>query len=144
MKAMSKVQIGVVALVVVLGVAVLPAGSPAAYGQETTWEVPEDARARENPIPASDEVVESGAEIYDIRCLMCHGESGKGDGPATTMIKPAPPDVSTAEARERLTDGEMFYKISEGRRPMPAQKGKISDEDIWALVHYVRSLQATN
>lgn len=135
---MGKISIGGVVL---LGALVLHGMAPVTSAQESTWVVPEEARARENPIPSSEEVVAAGAAIYDIRCLMCHGETGKGDGPATTMLRPAPADISTAEARDRLTDGEIFYKISEGRRPMPAHKGRISDEDIWALVHYVRGLQ---
>ena len=61
----------------------------------------------------------------------------------TKFIKPAPADISTAEAQARMTDGEIFYKISKGKTPMPNFASKLSEEDRWNLVHYVRSLEAT-
>lgn len=129
------------ALIAAAGLLLAATASPTVNGQDTAWEVPEEARAMENPLESSADVIAAGAELYERRCLMCHGETAKGDGPATRTIKPAPSDMSTVEARDRMTDGEIFYKISEGKRPMPPQKGKISEEEIWSLVHYVRSLQ---
>ena len=76
------------------------------------WIVPEEERAVENPLTSSDDLIEEGAELFRKNCLMCHGEIGKGDGPATARIKPAPPDLTSQAARERMTDGEMFYKIT--------------------------------
>ncbi|MFQ5791921.1 MAG: c-type cytochrome [Acidobacteriota bacterium] len=106
------------------------------------WDVPEEARAVENPVPLSPEVLEAGATLYEKNCVMCHGESAKGDGPATQFVKPAPPDISTAEARARMTDGEIFYKITVGKKPMPAMNKKLTEEERWKVIHYLRSLQA--
>ena len=39
----------------------------------------------------------------------------------------------------RMTDGELFWKISEGHRPMPAFKNKLSEEERWQLVDYIRT-----
>lgn len=130
-----------ITLVAAAGVAVALMASATVRGQDTTWEVPDDAKAMENPVEATPDSIATGKDIYERRCLMCHGDTAKGDGRATRTIKPAPPDMSTAEARDSMTDGEMFYKISEGKRPMPPQKGKISDEEIWSVVNYVRTLQ---
>ena len=74
--------------------------------------------------------------------MMCHGEQLRGDGPAAAMFQKAPPDLSTAEARERMTDGEIFFKITVGKRPMPAMEAKLSEVKRWEVVHYVRTLQA--
>ncbi len=126
------------------GIFMLAIGSSIVTGQETVWEVPEDARAMENPLPAEEDIIADAAVLYGRRCQMCHGETGKGDGPATRTIKPAPNDITTAEARDRMTDGEIFYKIETGKRPMPAQKGKMTEDDIWSLVHFVRSLQVSD
>ena len=122
----------------VLALAVL-AGVPAAA--QEAWVVPEEARLVENPIPASDEALTAGEAAYQARCASCHGDTGKGDGKATRFIRPAPADISTTEARDRMTDGEMFFKITEGRKPMPGMARTLTDEERWQVVHYLRKLQ---
>jgi len=106
------------------------------------WVVPDEARERENPVEASPKNVAQGEVHYKKQCLMCHGKSLKGDGPAAGMFEATPADLSTKEARERLTDGEIFYKITEGRTPMPSMRARLSEEDRWKLIRYVRSMQA--
>ena len=106
------------------------------------WDVPEDAKAVESPFAADDEVITEGATLYQRNCRMCHGESGKGDGPATARIKPAPPDITTAEAQDRMSDGEMFYKITVGKRPMRECESKLSEDERWNVVHFLRTLRA--
>ena len=113
-------------------------GSPV----QEVWEVPEEARATKNPVPLTDEALAAGGEAYGARCASCHGDTGKGDGKATRFIRPAPADISTAEARDRMTDGEIFYKITEGKKPMPGMARTLSDEERWQVVHFLRTLQA--
>ena len=120
-----------------ISIALTTVGSP---GQEP-WEIPEEARAVPNPVPPSDEALANGKEFYGARCASCHGDSGKGDGKATRFIKPPPADISTAEARDRMTDGEIFYKITEGKKPMPGMARTLSEEERWQVVHYLRALQ---
>lgn len=107
-----------------------------------SWTVPEDERAVENPLEATPQVLAAGEASYEKQCVLCHGESFEGDGSAVAMFEKKPPDLSTREARERLTDGEIFYKITVGKSPMPAMESKLSEEERWQVVHYVRSLQA--
>lgn len=114
---------------------------PTAAAAQEAWDVPEEARAAVNPVPPGDAAVEAGRPLYTARCASCHGDTGKGDGRATRFIKPAPADISTAEARDRMTDGEIFYKITEGKKPMPGMKRTLSDEERWQVVHFLRSLQ---
>lgn len=106
------------------------------------WEVPAEASANENPMENTPENVEAGGALYEKHCKMCHGDEGKGDGAATKFIKPAPPDFTTAEERDANTDGDIFYKVSTGKRPMPAMSRKMSEEERWQVVLFVRSLQA--
>lgn len=113
----------------------------AAAGAQEVWEVPDEARAVENPVPLTDEALAAGEAAYSARCASCHGDTGKGDGKATRFIKPAPADISTAEARDRMTDGEMFFKITEGKKPMPGMARTLNDEERWQVVHYLRTLQ---
>ena len=108
---------------------------------QEVWEVPDGARVLENPVPLTDEALAAGEEAYGARCASCHGDTGKGDGKATRFIKPPPADISTTEARDRMTDGEMFYKITEGKKPMPGMARTLSDEERWQVVHFLRTLQ---
>ncbi len=134
-------RINIVLSVMLVGVATVAMVSGAGL-QDSAWEVPEEARAEENPIEGTAEVVEEGAVHYQKRCQMCHGAEGLGDGRMASRIKPAPKDISTPEVRDRMTDGEIFYKISVGKRPMPAMEDTLTEDEIWSVVHFVRSLQA--
>ena len=112
-----------------------------ANAQDSTWEVPEEAKARTNPVEPTEEAVKAGKALYEKHCLMCHGDEGKGDGPATKFIKPAPSDMTTADAQARMSDGEIFYKVTKGKTPMPPTERKMSETERWQVVHYLRTLQ---
>ena len=106
------------------------------------WDIPPEASSVANPVENAADAVAAGGELYGKHCKMCHGDTGKGDGAATQFIKPAPHDFTTAEVRDANTDGDMFYKITTGKRPMPAMQRKMSEEERWQVVLFVRSLQA--
>ena len=76
-------------------------------------------------------------------CTACHGDKGKGDGPASSEAR----DLTDPAVQSRLTDGEIFWKIGTGRKKddemaMPAFARQIGAKDRWKLVLYVRSLAA--
>ena len=132
------------ALAVFVGMAALVAATALNQDQQDQdgWDVPEDEKTVENPLPADDDAIANGATLYQRNCLMCHGETGKGDGPAAARIKPSPPDITTSEAQDRMTDGEMFYKITVGKRPMREFESKLSEDERWKVVHFLRTLRA--
>ena len=125
-----------------LAVGFVVVGASAFAQDDAGWEVPAEASAEESPIENTPENVEAGGALYEKHCKMCHGDTGKGDGAATQFIKPAPHDMTTAEVRDANTDGDLFYKISTGKRPMPAMTRKMSEDERWQVVLFVRSLQA--
>ncbi|MEC8952783.1 MAG: cytochrome c, partial [Acidobacteriota bacterium] len=51
-------------------------------------------------------------------------------------------DITTAEAQDRMSDGEMFYKITVGKRPMREFESKLSEDELWNVVHFLRTLGA--
>ncbi|HXJ84252.1 MAG TPA: cytochrome c [Candidatus Methylomirabilis sp.] len=103
------------------------------------WVVPEAEKAKKNPLPADKKVVEQGEKIAKINCESCHGPKGKGDGPAAVALNPKPADWTSSRVQDE-TDGELFWKISNGRGPMPPWK-HLPENDRWALIRYIRSLK---
>jgi mono/diheme cytochrome c family protein len=107
------------------------------------WIVPPEAKARQNPLAALNANLAAAKEIYRNKCDNCHGPKGKGDGSDAMMYDPAPSNLTDSAKMSNLTDGEIFYQITEGRKPMPACKKKLTEEQRWQLVLLVRSF-ATN
>ena len=110
------------------------------YYENRPWKVPEEAKRRPNPIQASTSALAAGRSIYMDKCTQCHGQTGKGDGPDAASYYPSPTSLVDAKHMSSVTDGEIFYQISQGRKPMPGFKKKLSEEQRWQLVLYVRSL----
>jgi len=90
-------------------------------------------------VPATPESLAAAKEIYDLRCAHCHGSEGQGDGPDTDKLSIEPTDFTDGPEMKRLTDGEIFWRIGVGRRPMPAFKDRLTDTQRWELVNYIRS-----
>jgi mono/diheme cytochrome c family protein len=109
---------------------------------KTPWAVPAAEKARKNPLTFSDANIAAAKEIYGNKCSDCHGEKGKGDGSEAMMYEPAPSDLTDAAKMNKRTDGEIFYQITEGRKPMPSFKKKLTEEQRWQLVLLVRYFAA--
>jgi len=107
--------------------------------QNREWVVPEEAKKLKNPIAPSAAAMGAARLIYLDKCAQCHGESGKGDGPEGKMYDPPPGNLTDAKHMNARTDGELFYQISQGRKPMPAFKKRLTEEQRWQLVLLVRS-----
>ncbi len=101
--------------------------------------VPEDAKKLKNPVTPTEASLGAAKSIYEQDCAKCHGQDGKGEGPEAAMYDVQPADFTNAQMMGEMTDGEIFYIISEGRRPMPAYKKRLTDEQRWQLVNYVRT-----
>jgi mono/diheme cytochrome c family protein len=105
----------------------------------TPWVVPPSEKEMKNPLAPSAANFAAAKEIYSDKCANCHGDGGKGDGSDAMMYDPAPSDLTDAKVAKK-TDGELYYQITEGRKPMPSFKKKLTDEQRWQLVLFVRSL----
>jgi mono/diheme cytochrome c family protein len=112
------------------------------YAQEKKWDVPESSSKIKNPVKSSSENINIGKSLYVKHCKSCHGKSGEGDGTKAAELETAAGDFSS-ENFQSQTDGMLFYKTAEGRDDMPSFKKKIdSNEDIWLIVHYLRTFKA--
>lgn len=126
--------------------AIVLAGVPLLADQE--WVAPPEERARTNPLTDTPENLQKGAFLYRKNCRRCHGDKGKGDGPSGQYGVKRPEDLSNPAKQAKLTDGEIFWKVTTGLRDgadviMPAYKREIaSDDDRWRVTLFVRTLAA--
>ncbi len=100
-----------------------------------------------NPVPLTEEALLRGKNRYDIFCIVCHGPRGHADGPTTgtnpvTGVPrfPTPPSLHTEQAQGYL-DGTIFHIVTQGLGQMPGYSDKLTEEDRWQVIHYVRALQ---
>jgi len=101
--------------------------------------VPPAAAAQQNPVPATADSIAAGRALYAQNCVFCHGDTGKGDGPAAVNLTVKPSDLTNPALRQQ-SDGALFWKISEGHSPMPANQRLLSTQDRWTVVNYLRTL----
>ncbi len=111
--------------------------------------VPEPAPAPAVPVGNLRGDAASGRELYALYCATCHGQGGKGDGPAGQVIDPRPRDHTDATYMGTLTDRDVYRVIEQGgasvgKSPlMVAWGGVINEQGLRDLVAYVRSLSGT-
>jgi mono/diheme cytochrome c family protein len=106
-----------------------------------SWNVPPAAKAMKNPIPPNAETLAYARKLYLDRCAHCHGVNGDGKRPPGTMYLywVQPTKFTDAKIMDAMTDGEIFWKITTGNRPMPSYRDRLSVEDRWELVSFLRS-----
>jgi len=125
------VRVWALALICVLSIA---SGAVA----QTPWVAPEAERARKNPLASDSKSVEQGERLAKTNCASCHGFKGKGDGAAAVALNPKPADWTSARVQSE-SDGEIFWKITNGRGAMPSWR-HLPENDRWTLIRYIRSL----
>ena len=121
---------------------VLTISGVVAAHHDDDWKIPEEAKQKKNPVPANDSMLAAAKSTYTDKCKSCHGEKGDGKGSDADMYSPSPSDFTDADMMTDMTDGEIFWKISEGRRPMPSFKNRLTEEQRWQLVNYLRTFSA--
>ena len=104
------------------------------------WVVPAKDKAMKNPVETSKDNLKDAKSIYDMHCKSCHGSKGLGDGAKAKSIKGNLGDFSSAKFQAQ-TDGELFYKSKIGREDMPSFSKKLTEEELWLTVLYMRSLK---
>jgi len=124
----------VTTMIVATGTLVAIAGIVPVWAQGE-WKAPAEAKATKNP----EKGVGDAKKVVDQNCVPCHGTSHKGDGPAAAALPTKPADW-TSDKVQKETDGELFWKISNGRGPMPPWK-HLPEKQRWEIVNYIRTLK---
>jgi len=91
-----------------------------------------------NPVKPTAESLAQGKKYYGYDCAMCHGATGDGKGEVDPGGKL--PDFTNPASMKEMTDGEMFCSLKGGKGHMPLERIRITPNELWNLVNYVRSL----
>jgi mono/diheme cytochrome c family protein len=104
------------------------------------WRAPASAAKSPNPVPLNATTIALGQKLYVANCLKCHGPEGKGDGPGAAALEEKPTNLPARIKETGESDGELFWKISEGHAGMPKWKATpLSEIQRWQLVNYIRA-----
>ena len=125
--------------VVLLTYAYLSGDATRADSISGKWLSPAPSAAKKNPNAPTQESIAAGQKIYSKTCAMCHGKSGDADGPAVIELNIHPAKLSDPQLATE-SDGALFWKITTGKKPMPAYGKRLSESDRWHLVNYIRTL----
>ena len=125
-------------IIALLG-SVLIAASGEQPGSAEKWIAPAAEARKKNPVAVSESSLAMGQKIYVKRCLACHGKTGNGDGPDAADLGIHPAKLSDPVIRQE-TDGELFWKITVCKKPMPNYGTRLSPTDRWNVINYLRSL----
>ncbi|MBN2548952.1 MAG: c-type cytochrome [Anaerolineales bacterium] len=135
-------------VMVVLGLLLLAAcggsSQEAASGASSRPEPPAAYAGISNPKANDSAAVTAGEALYRANCASCHGDTGKGDGPAAVALDPSPQPLATTVISE--SDAYLYWRIAEGgamapfSSAMPAWKAILSEDQIWQIVAFLRTL----
>jgi mono/diheme cytochrome c family protein len=118
---------------------VIVLASTFAFAQMSNWRAPPSAANRPNPVAGNANATALGEKLYVANCLTCHGPAGHGDGPGAAALEKKPANLGARIRETGEKDGELFWKISEGRAPMITWKASLSETQRWELVNYIRT-----
>ena len=99
-----------------------------------------DASALGNPLPRTEPVLKQGRQAYDTVCAVCHGLLANGE-PSLTSAYGAKPANLVAEKIRNYSDGMIHFVIMNGKNAMPSYASDLTQDERWAVVHYLRALQ---
>jgi len=93
-----------------------------------------------NPIESDESSIARGAELYDIHCKMCHGQTFEGNGPIAPFLANKPANL-TSPLLQSKSDGSIFLTITNGvDSKMPPLNENLLVTDRWDLVNFIRTL----
>jgi mono/diheme cytochrome c family protein len=110
---------------------------------KNTWNLPADADKTKNPVAPTEESIAQGKELFMTKkgnCIFCHGETGSGNKANLPKLRRVPADLSDQKRMPKLSDGEIFWKITTGIPGIMPSREMLTEEERWHLVNFVRTL----
>ena len=92
---------------------------------------------------AEPEPSQAGRELFRLHCQSCHGVEGLGDGPLSKALTPVPRDLTQGPYKQGCGPGAIVKTLQRGveNSAMASYKGVLTEDEMWQLARYVRSLQ---
>lgn len=109
----------------------------------TEFKVPADLIGKVNPVKPTPEMQAKAKQFYSWDCAMCHGDTGNGKGDVAADQKLPMRDFRDAASLAKLSDGEIFYIIQQGKGKMPADGDREKPDLIWNMVILLRKMSNT-
>ena len=127
----------VVELLMLIGLVACGGGQADSISSPDT--IPADYAGKINPFGV--ETASAGAEIFKANCAACHGDTGHGDGPAGAALVPTPRNL--ADLQTQVGDDYLFWRISTGKEgtAMVSWKDILTEEQIWQVISFLRTLK---
>ena len=105
--------------------------------------VPAEYEGARSALAPSREAMEAGGRTYASECAGCHGKDGLGDGDAENALSPSPALLAYMINRPIAVDEYLLWSIADGgvqfQSQMPAFKDKLSRDEIWRVIAYMRA-----
>jgi len=108
---------------------------PLAHARAQEWVVPADQKGTVASFKFTPEMQKQGENLYMKNCSSCHGMPGKNN---FAKLTPPPGDLSLARVQKQV-DGELFYRITNGKTPMPEFRNIITEDERWWIISFLRS-----
>jgi len=102
---------------------------------QDVWTVPAEQSKITSPQPFTKSTARDGKDLFNAKCKSCHGAVGTN---SSLPLNPKPGDPAS-EKFSKQTDGDLFYKMTNGRGAMPAFASQLSEEERWKIISYIRT-----
>lgn len=105
--------------------------------------VPKEYEGARSTAPAGQATLAAGGRLYAQHCASCHGGDGSGGGEAAKSLSPSPALLAYMITRPVAVDEYLLWSIADGghqfETEMPAFKDKLSRDDIWRIIAFMRA-----
>jgi len=128
-----------VSLIAVAALCLLSVSHAADPAPSAKWVAPAAQTQKTNPVAANPASIDAGRKIYLQRCAKCHGEKGTGDGPDAKELNLHPAKFNDSSIHDE-SDGALYWKITVGKKGMPDFGKRLSPNDRWNVINFVRTL----
>jgi mono/diheme cytochrome c family protein len=108
--------------------------------QNPSWIAPTYSNSLKNPFKGNANATAGGKIIFNQMCVLCHGLQGKGNGEAGLSLERKPANFLALKVINQ-TDGNIFWKITNGKAPMATYEELLTEDQRWKLVNYIRQLE---
>jgi mono/diheme cytochrome c family protein len=109
----------------------------------TEFKVPADLIGKINPVKPTPEALAKAKQFYGWDCAMCHGDNGDGKGDVAAEQKLTIHNFRDPDSLAKMSDGELYYIIQNGKGKMPGDGDRLKGDSIWNMVLLLRKMSNT-